>query len=89
MAITNFKYKALPRKDGPPRKTPTIPLTFIGTKPMLLPPGIDHGDSLSSRQDMPSHTFLLKLVQETGQSKSAICYKEADLLNTKRVNHQL
>jgi predicted aspartyl protease len=26
----NFKYKSLPRKDGPPRKTPTIPVTFIG-----------------------------------------------------------
>ncbi len=26
----NFKYKALPRKGGQPRKTPTIPLTFIG-----------------------------------------------------------
>ncbi|MBU0684872.1 MAG: retropepsin-like aspartic protease [Thermoplasmatota archaeon] len=26
----NFKYKALPRKGGPPRKTPTIPVTFIG-----------------------------------------------------------
>lgn len=25
----NFKYKSLPRKDGPPRKTPTIPVTFI------------------------------------------------------------
>jgi predicted aspartyl protease len=30
MALMNFKYKALPRKDGPPRKTPTIPLTFLG-----------------------------------------------------------
>jgi predicted aspartyl protease len=26
----NFKYKSLPRKDGPARKTPTIPVTFIG-----------------------------------------------------------
>jgi predicted aspartyl protease len=26
----NFKYKSLPRKDGPPRRTPTIPVTFIG-----------------------------------------------------------
>ena len=26
----NFKYKALPRKEGPPRKTPTIPVTFVG-----------------------------------------------------------
>jgi predicted aspartyl protease len=28
----NFKYKSLPRKDGPPRKTPTIPVTFFGSE---------------------------------------------------------
>jgi predicted aspartyl protease len=26
----NFKYKSLPRKGGPPRKTPTIPVTLMG-----------------------------------------------------------
>jgi len=26
----NFKYKALPRKGNVPRKTPTIPVTFVG-----------------------------------------------------------
>jgi hypothetical protein len=36
MGLMNFKYKALPRKDGPPRKTPTIPVMFIGPKPTLL-----------------------------------------------------
>jgi hypothetical protein len=36
MGLMNFKYKALPRKDGPPRKTPTTPITFIGPKPALL-----------------------------------------------------
>ena len=31
----------------------------IDPKPMLLPPGIDYGESLSSRQDMPSHLLLM------------------------------
>jgi len=26
----NFKYKALPRKGNVPRKTPTIPVNFVG-----------------------------------------------------------
>jgi predicted aspartyl protease len=26
----NFKYRSLPRKGGPPRKTPTIPVTLMG-----------------------------------------------------------